>query len=78
MLAHRIVYSLQFPSVLALGLYQSNCGSVIWGVTIGRGAYLRCSPAPFALKEKKDNQEKTSNREACEKSRDQVQRVMYY
>ena len=78
MLAHRIVYSLQFPSVLALGLYQSNCGSVIWGGLLFAARTLRCSPAPFALKEKKDNQEKTSNREAREKSRDQVQRVMYY
>jgi hypothetical protein len=35
-------------------------------------ATLRGSRAAFALKEKKKNQEKTSNREAREKSRDQV------
>jgi hypothetical protein len=39
-------------------------------------ATLRGSRAAFALKEKKDNEEKTSNRESGEKSRDQVQRVM--
>ena len=37
---------------------------------------LRGSRAAFALKEKKDDEEKASNRKPCEKSSDQVQRVM--
>jgi hypothetical protein len=39
-------------------------------------ATLRGSRAPLAFKEKKENEEKPGNRESCEKSRDQVQRVM--
>jgi hypothetical protein len=39
---------------------------------------LRGSRAAFAMKEKKNNEEKTGNRESCEKISDQVQRVMYY
>lgn len=39
-------------------------------------ALLRGSRAAFSLEEKKRHEEKTSNRKPCEKSSDQVQRVM--
>jgi hypothetical protein len=49
-----------------------------WGGLFIAAAALRGSCPAFALKEKEDNEQKTSNREAREKSRDQVQHVMYY
>ena len=39
-------------------------------------ALLRSSRAAFALEKKKRNEEKIGNRKPCEKSSDQVQRVM--
>jgi hypothetical protein len=58
---------------------KTNCGSLIQGRRLPiAAATLRGSRAAFALKKKKENQEKAGNREAREKSRDQVQRVMYY
>jgi hypothetical protein len=38
---------------------------------------LRCSASARTLKEKKENEGETSNRDTCEQSRDEVQGVMH-
>jgi hypothetical protein len=64
-------------AVLSLAPQQGNYGSLILGRRLlFATATLRGSRAAFALKEKKDDEEKASNRKPCEKSSDQVQRVM--